>query len=136
VLGDLELELDFLLIDTHPGVNEETLMSLVLSDQVILILRPDSQDFQGIYVTLELAKRLGVVDPWLVVNKIPPGMDRAGLKQKIEMAYHQNVVAMMPLNFEIVRLASNGIFVQRYTDHPFTLEVQHIAELLSPNIPK
>jgi hypothetical protein len=52
------------------------------------------------------------------------------------MAYHQNVVAMMPLNFEIVRLASNGIFVQRYTDHPFTLEVQHIAELLSPNIPK
>jgi MinD-like ATPase involved in chromosome partitioning or flagellar assembly len=130
------LELDFLLIDTHPGVNEETLMSLVLSDQVILILRPDSQDFQGIYVTLELAKRLGVVDPWLVVNKIPPGMDRAGLKQKIEMAYHQNVVAMMPLNFEIVRLASNGIFVQRYTDHPFTLEVQHIAELLSPNIPK
>ena len=55
-----KLELDYLLIDTHPGVNEETLLSIVVSDRVILILRPDSQDFQGIYVTLELAKRLGL----------------------------------------------------------------------------
>src|SRR3954453_5057204 len=42
-----ELELDYLLIDTHPGVNEETLLSFAVSDHLLLIMRPDSQDLQG-----------------------------------------------------------------------------------------
>ncbi len=33
------LELDYLLIDTHPGVNEETLLSIAISDALLLILR-------------------------------------------------------------------------------------------------
>ncbi|MBX3420205.1 MAG: MinD/ParA family protein [Pirellulaceae bacterium] len=126
-----KLELDFLLIDTHPGVNEETLLSIVVSDRVILILRPDSQDFQGIYVTLELAKRLGVAQPWLVLNKIPPGMDRNTLKEKVESSYERQVVGMFPLNYEIVRLASSGVFINRFPEHPFTVEIQHVADLLT-----
>jgi septum site-determining protein MinD len=125
-----KLNLDYLLIDTHPGVNEETLLSIVISDAVILILRPDSQDFQGIYVTLELAHRLGVDNPWLLLNKIPPGMDRNALKNKVEAAYNRRVIGMLPLNHEIVRLASSGIFINRFPDHPFTLEMQHVASLL------
>ena len=39
-------ELDYLLIDTHPGVNEETLLSIAISDALLLILRPDIQDYQ------------------------------------------------------------------------------------------
>jgi MinD-like ATPase involved in chromosome partitioning or flagellar assembly len=126
-----ELSLDYLLIDTHPGVNEETLLSIVISDMLVLVLRPDSQDFQGTSVTLELARRLGVESPLLLVNKIPPGMDRVMLKQKIESAYDAKVIAMLPLNHEIVRLASNGIFVNRYPDHPFTRELQLAAHALT-----
>lgn len=125
-----KLNLDYLLIDTHPGVNEETLLSMVVSDHVLLILRPDSQDFQGIYVTLELAKRLGVDDSWLILNKIPPGMDRNALKEKVESYYNQRVVGLLPLNYEIVRLASSGVFINRFPDHPLTFEIQHIASLL------
>jgi MinD-like ATPase involved in chromosome partitioning or flagellar assembly len=126
-----ELNLDFLLIDTHPGVNEETLLSIVVSDLLLLVLRPDSQDFQGTSVTLELARRLGVESPLLIVNKIPPGMDRQALKAKVESAYDARVVAMLPLNHEIVRLASSGIFVNRYPDHPFTRELQLIANAVT-----
>jgi MinD-like ATPase involved in chromosome partitioning or flagellar assembly len=50
------LELDYLFIDTHPGVNEETLLSIAVSDLLILIVRPDQQDFQGSAVTVELAR--------------------------------------------------------------------------------
>src|SRR5579859_2173390 len=39
--------LDVLLIDTHPGLNEETLLSITVSDVLIIVLRPDQQDFQG-----------------------------------------------------------------------------------------
>ena len=53
-----ELELDVLLIDTHPGLNEETLLSIAISDLVIIILRPDYQDYQGTSVAIEVAKKL------------------------------------------------------------------------------
>lgn len=125
-----KLNLDFLMLDTHPGVNEETLLSIVISDHLILLLRPDSQDFQGTSVTLELARRLGVTDPLLLINKVPPGMDHGMLKQQVESGYDCRVVGMLPLNHEIVRLASNGVFVNRFPDHPFTLELRHVADVL------
>jgi len=119
-----KLDLDYLLIDTHPGVNEETLLSIIISDMLILVLRPDSQDFQGTSVTLELARRLEVEKIGLIVNKIPPGMDRVRLKQKVETSYDAKVVAMLPLNNEIVHLASSAIFVDRFPEHPFTQELE------------
>lgn len=122
-----KLHLDYLIIDTHPGVNEETLLSIVVSDLFLLVLRPDSQDFQGTSVTLELARRLDVENVMLIINKIPPDMNRDALKAKVESSYDAKVVAMLPLNHEIVRLASAGIFVNRYPDHPFTQELMLVA---------
>ena len=81
------LDLDFLLIDTHPGVNEETLLSIAISDLFLLLLRPDAQDFQGTSVTLELARRLGVENIRVILNKVPPGIDTGGLKSQVESAY-------------------------------------------------
>ena len=39
-----KLSLDVLLVDTHPGVNEETMLSMAVSHGTILLLRPDQQD--------------------------------------------------------------------------------------------
>jgi len=122
-----ELKLDYLMIDTHPGVNEETLLSIAVSNVLLLVLRPDNQDFQGTAVTLELARRLDVANILLMVNKVPPGMDREALRAKVESAYGEKVSAMLPLNYEIVRVASGGIFVNRYPEHPFTRELQTVA---------
>lgn len=122
------LNLDYLIIDTHPGVNEETLLSIAVSDVLLLVLRPDSQDFQGTAVTLELARRLDVSRIFLLVNKIPPGMDRQALKEKVESTYQAPVAAMLPLNHEIVHVASTGIFINRHPDHPFTRGMQQVAE--------
>ena len=55
-----DLELDYLLIDTHPGLNEETLLSIAISDELIILLRPDRQDFLGTAVTVEVARKLDV----------------------------------------------------------------------------
>ncbi len=128
-----ELKLDYLLIDTHPGVNEETLLSIAVSDILLLVLRPDNQDFQGTAVTLELARRLDVSNILLMVNKVPPGMDREALRPKVESAYRAKLSAMLPLNYEIVRVASGGIFINRFPDHPFTRELQTVANrILAP----
>jgi septum site-determining protein MinD len=122
-----QLNLDFLFIDTHPGVNEETLLSIALSDTLILILRPDYQDFQGTAVTVELARRLDVAKMFLIVNKIPPALDRSSLRKQVEEAYGADVVGMLPLNSEMARLGSRSIFANTYPDHPFTQELRAVA---------
>jgi septum site-determining protein MinD len=123
-----DLKLDYLLIDTHPGVNEETLLSIAIANSFVLIMRPDNQDFQGTAVTLELARRLEVERIMVILNKVPPGMDRALLREQVESGYRAPVGGMLPLCAEMAELASSGIFVNRYPDHPLTRELTRIAE--------
>jgi septum site-determining protein MinD len=123
-----ELQLDYLFIDTHPGVNEETLLSIAVSDKLILVMRPDSQDFQGTAITAELARRLEIPEMMILINKVPPNMDVVQLRERVEKAYGAEVVAMLPMNYEIVKLASAGIFVNRFPEHPMTLALKQVAE--------
>ena len=124
------LSLDYLFIDTHPGVNEETLLSLAISDVLVLVMRPDHQDFQGTAVTAELAKRLEVPQTFVVVNKVPDGTDHSALRERVTEMYGATVGAVLPLNLEIARMASAGIFTNRFPDHPFSIELKKLAQAL------
>jgi septum site-determining protein MinD len=121
------LNLDYLFIDTHPGVNEETLLSIAVSDMLILIVRPDKQDFQGTAVAVELARKLEVPKMMLVINKVAPGTDLMELREKVQSMYQTEVAAALPLNVEMVRLASGEIFTNRFPDHPFSQELKGVA---------
>lgn len=122
------LQLDYLLIDTHPGVNEETLLSIALSDVLVLILRPDNQDLQGTAVTVELARRLEVPEMLVVVNKVPEGIDAELIREQVESAYRAEVAVLLPLNQEMSRLGSGGLFVNRFPQHPFSAGLQALAQ--------
>jgi MinD-like ATPase involved in chromosome partitioning or flagellar assembly len=124
----VNLSLDYLFIDTHPGVNEETLLSIAISDVLVLVMRPDQQDFQGTAVTVELAKRLDVPEMFIVVNKTPPDSDERALRQQIEAAYETEVAAVLPLSVEMARMASGGLFANRFPDHPLTNQLRTVAQ--------
>jgi MinD-like ATPase involved in chromosome partitioning or flagellar assembly len=119
--------LDYLFIDTHPGLNEETLLSLLISDILVLILRPDQQDFQGTAVTVEVARKLRVQKLLLVVNKVLPKLDAVSLKQQIEQAYDAPVAGILPVSEEMIELGSASIFSLAYPEHPYSREVREIA---------
>jgi MinD-like ATPase involved in chromosome partitioning or flagellar assembly len=124
------LMLDVLLIDTHPGLNAETLLSIAISDALAIILRPDQQDYQGTGVTVEVAHRLGVPRMALVVNKVPTVFDVGDVKSRVEQTYQCEVAAVLPHADEMMVLASTGIFVLQYPDHPMTAALKHVARLL------
>ncbi|MFN6487497.1 MULTISPECIES: MinD/ParA family protein [unclassified Nostoc] len=121
------LHLDYLLIDTHPGLNEETLLSIAISDILVVIMRPDNQDFQGTAVTVDVARKLEVSKMVLVVNKVLPDFDFDALQQQIETLYNTPVAGIVPLSEELIQLASSDIFCLRHSDHPFSLTVKEIA---------
>ncbi len=113
-----DLKLDYLLVDTHPGLNEETLLSISVSDILILILRPDAQDYQGTAVTVDVARKLKVPELLMMVNKVPQFFDLNELKAKIQETYDANVVGVLPHSDEMMVLASSGLFVVDYPDNP------------------
>ncbi len=124
------LSLDYLLIDTHPGLNEETLLSIAISDSLIIILRPDQQDFQGTSVTVDVARRLRVPEIHLVINKVPPEYDDEDVRQKVEKAYECQVAALLPLSFDIAHNASAAVFCLANPDHAFTVGVKDVVRQL------
>ena len=81
------LGLDVLMIDTHPGLNEETLLSIAISDALGIILRPDQQDYQGTGIMVEVARKLDVPRMVLIVNEVPSVFDSAEVKARVEQTY-------------------------------------------------
>lgn len=122
-----QLKLDYLFIDTHPGINEETLLSLVISDILVLVLRPDSQDYQGTAVEIDVAHKLGVPKTLLVVNKALPALNFADLRQQISNTYKTQVAGILPVCDEMFHLGSSDLFTLRYPNHPWTQELGEVV---------
>lgn len=78
------MKLDYLFIDTHPGINEETLLSIIISHVLVIILRPDHQDYQGTAVTVDVARKLEVPKMLLVVNKALPSLNFQAIAQQMQ----------------------------------------------------
>ncbi len=125
-----ELNLDYLFIDTHPGLNEETLLSIAISDILIIILRPDNQDFQGTAVTVDIARSLDVPNLILMVNKAVPTYDFADIKKQVEGTFNAPVAGVLPLTFDMADNASKDLFSLRYPDHEWSKALRGVAQAI------
>lgn len=124
------LDLDYLFIDTHPGLNEETLLSVAISDVLVLLLRPDQQDFQGTAVTVDIARNLGVPNLLLAVNKALSKYDPEGIKAEVSGLFDAPVAGVMPLSEDLVDNGSSDLFSLKEPDHAWSRALRDIAEMV------
>lgn len=125
-----EFDLDYLFIDTHPGLNEETLLSIATSDVLIIILRPDNQDLQGTSVTVDIARSLDVPNLFLLVNKALPKYDFSVIKNDIESQFEATVTGVLPLSFDMAENASKDLFSLRYPDHEWSKSLRGVVDFV------
>jgi MinD-like ATPase involved in chromosome partitioning or flagellar assembly len=123
-------KLDYLFIDTHPGLNEETLLSIAISDILIIILRPDQQDFQGTAVTVDIARGLDVPNLFIVVNKALTRYDFRHIREQVESIYHAKVAGVLPLTEDMADLGSADIFTLRFPEHPWSKAMQEVTQTI------
>jgi MinD-like ATPase involved in chromosome partitioning or flagellar assembly len=57
-------------------------------------------------------------------------LDAGAIAARVEQAYGCPVAAVLPHSDEMMNLASAGIFVLRYPDHPLTALYQQVAARL------
>jgi septum site-determining protein MinD len=125
-----ELELDFLLVDTHAGLNEDSLLSMALSKTLVVVLHPDQQDFQGTAVTVDVARNLQISNIHLVLNNTPASLDADEVRAELDRTYRCGDSVVLPHTEELMALASSKLFAHRYPEHPLTASFKELAESL------
>lgn len=129
------LDLDVLFIDTHPGFNKETMLTTAVSDTLVLVVRPDKQDYHGTAVMVELSKRLRVPRVCMLANKVVRALDPNAIQAKLKEAFGYEVVGALPFEEDMAVMASEGLFVHKFPEHPFSKQVLAIARRLLPMLP-
>lgn len=128
------LNLDFLLIDTRSGISAETLQTIAVCSLLLVVLRPDYQDYQGTSIILELARMLSVEEMQLVVNKVLPTFDIDAYCQQLETTCEVPVSKILLFYEDVVQLASSEVFSVRYPHHPFTRAIDAMAQDIASSI--
>ena len=124
------LDLDILLIDTQPGLNEETIMAMAVSDMLLLIMRLDLQDYRGTSMVLDVARRLDVPETMLVLNMVPACFASSNVKAEMEKAFDAEVAAVLPHSDAVAALASKGVFAIHFPAHSVTAAHGDLVERL------
>lgn len=112
-----QLALDVLLLDTYAGLGEETQLTIALADVLVVVMRPNSQDYVGTRTILELGERLAVPATALVVNEVPQAYETTAVQAEVERAFGCSVTAVLPHIEEIMLLGSAGLFIDQYKTH-------------------
>ncbi|MBM4422706.1 MAG: MinD/ParA family protein [Chloroflexi bacterium] len=125
------LGLDLLLVDTHAGLNPESLLALGICDSTAILLRHDQSDYQGTAVTVDVARHLEVERITLIVNEAPESFPHSHIQQQVSAAYGCEVIGVLPYSREVAALSNGGIFALRRPQHPMTLALKDIAAKLA-----
>ena len=126
-LGE-SLGLDTLLIDTHPGMNEEALLAMRAAQTLVVVLRPDALDFEGTGITVQVARQLEVARLVLVVNQVSDMSGLHALRSRVQQTFGSEVTAIVPQSAEFSTTGEATPFVLRHPTHPITLALQRVAQ--------
>ncbi len=128
-----KLGLDYVFVDTHPGIENDTILVMAACNGVLLISRLDQQDMLGTGVVARLAERLGKTT-LLLFNMIPPRLAQVSLRElseKLSLKFGFNVLASLPFYEDILESLSNGVFVRDFPNHDYAQKIRGAANAIA-----
>ncbi|TDQ46905.1 MinD/ParA family ATP-binding protein [Actinorugispora endophytica] len=122
--------LDVLLLDTHPGMNNETVLALALADSVLIVTRPDHQEYRGAEVSVAVARTLNCPRVLVVVNMVSTGSASDALASRLPGAYAAEVAGVIPYHDDMADLASAGVLASHDPGHELVGHFGRVADRL------
>ncbi|UCE11823.1 MAG: MinD/ParA family protein [Candidatus Thorarchaeota archaeon] len=123
-------DLDYLIIDTHPGLDRETLLSMATADYLFVVARVDQQDLLGTAATLSVARKLQVPTIKIVVNKKPSIYEDKKIIAEVESKFKAKVATIIPLLPLLIEAGSRYIVTLRHPESEFTKSINEIYRLM------
>lgn len=123
-------DLDYLIIDTHPGLDRETLLSMATAHYLFVVARIDEQDLLGTAATLSVARKLQVPEIHIIINKKPSIYEDKAIISEVEDKFKAKVATIIPLLPLLIEVGSRFIVTLRYPESEFTKNIQDILRYM------
>ncbi len=125
-------KLDYVLIDTHPGIENDTLLAIGVCDHLIIVSRIDQQDIFGTGVMIDIASTLEK-PAHLVVNMIPKGLKASEASRLVRGIGHHfkvDVAGWFPFSEAVQGSLSKSVFILTSPRDAVASRFQQLAKQL------
>ncbi len=130
-----DMELDYLLFDTSPGLQYSSINAIVSADVVLVVSTIDASDVAGTRrMTHELydlfEKKTGILMNKVPIEFLSSPADRADVHSRFQNTHTLPVLMVIPCFCDVLRAGGSKIFARDEPGHPFTRHVDEIAAKL------
>jgi septum site-determining protein MinD len=129
-LKHLKRSYDYILIDSSPSLDDETLGAMIASDEILVITTPDHPTLSTTLKALKLAKQRGTPISGIILNKVHNRNFEIS-PEHIEATLEIPIMAIIPHDINFLRALSNFTPSTEYKPHsPASEEYKKLAATL------
>src|SRR5213594_2726093 len=128
--------LEYIIVDTHPGVENDTVLAMGCCDALILVSRVDQQDLFGTAVMVLLAETFEK-PTYLTLNMVPPGVkikDAVKVGRELAQLFRSKFLAAFEFQMDVINNLSRSVFVIDNPNSPFAHKISEAAEMLAKEL--
>src|SRR6266436_2083675 len=125
-------KVDYIIVDTHPGVENDTVLAMGCCDALVLVSRVDQQDLFGTAVMVLLAETFEK-PTFLTLNMIPPGVrikDAVKVGQELSQLFRSHFLQAFEFQLDVINNLSRSVFVVDNPDSAFAKKVTEAVDTL------
>jgi len=129
-IGGLKNKYDFLVLDSSPSLDEETLGVMMASDEILVVSTPDHPTLSNTISAIRAARQRGVPIVGIVLNRVY-GKDFELSLKEIEDVVGVPVMAVIPHDLSVLKALSNFETISSYKPKAKgSEEIRKLASLL------
>jgi septum site-determining protein MinD len=128
-----QCNLDYIIVDTHPGVENDTVLAMGCCDALVLVSRVDQQDLFGTAVMVLLAETFEK-PTFLTLNMVPPGVrikDAMKVGKELAALFKSQFLQAFEFQMDVINNLSRSVFVIDNPDSSFAHKISEAAETLT-----
>jgi len=126
-----DLQLDYIVMDTSAGLDERALPLVAIVDILIVVMLLDKQDYQGTSVVVDVARRMGVPEIYIIVNNVSMSFSHAQVSDEVRAAYRANAVFVVPHDPALLQPDRYDITTPEHFNLSFAAAMKHIEGALA-----
>lgn len=123
--------LDYIIMDTSPGLQYSSINAIVTSDLVIVATTFDKSDVDGTKRMLRELYDLFEKKTEIVLNKVldvPTSTRQESMQTRVKDSYHAPLLGVIPCFCDVLRAQGNVVFIEDKPEHPFTRILDGMAK--------
>jgi septum site-determining protein MinD len=127
-----DMELDYLLLDTSPGLQYSSINAIVSADVVLVVSTIDASDIEGTKRMTHELYELFEKKTAILMNKVPieflsTPSEQESVYERFSNTHTIPIIKVIPCYCDVLRSGGTKIFAKDHPTHPFAKHIEEIA---------